>query len=89
MNELTFLASWMPSELTGLFNKLALEYCSPPSPFAITEKSFLSAELDSTVKKYQTSLRLDLRKHVQSYRRTLQSVWKLRGCGGRGWYSNF
>lgn len=37
MNELTFLASLMPSELTGLFNKLALEYCSPPSPFAIAE----------------------------------------------------
>lgn len=36
MNELTFLASVIPSELTGLLvNKLALEYCSPPSPFAI------------------------------------------------------
>ncbi len=70
MNELTFLASWMPSELTGLFNKLALEYCSPPSPFAITEKSFLSAELDSTVKKYQTSLSVrfeETRPVVSSY----------------------
>lgn len=31
----TFLASLMPSQLPGLFNKLALEDCSPPSPLAM------------------------------------------------------
>lgn len=27
----------MPSALAGLFSKLALEYCSPPSPLAIAQ----------------------------------------------------
>lgn len=33
----TFLASEMPSELPGFVNKLALEYCSLPSPLAMSE----------------------------------------------------
>lgn len=36
-NNLTFLASLIASELTDLFNKLALEYCSAPSPLAIAK----------------------------------------------------
>lgn len=39
MNEPTFLASFMSSELVCLFNKLELEYCSPPSPFAMAESA--------------------------------------------------
>lgn len=57
MNEPTFLASLMPSELTGLFNKLALEYCSPPSPFAIAELLLSRCWSDTgkkNVDKYQT-----------------------------------
>lgn len=49
MNLLTLLASWMPSELPGLFNKLAFEYCSAPSPFAMAEITSSSVEFASEI----------------------------------------
>lgn len=88
----------MPSELPGLFNKLALEYCSPPSPLAIAENLASWFELDAHQRRRKTweitsgSSDKESKKHFQSYRRRLhtQSVWKLSGCGGSmGGCSNF
>lgn len=73
----------MPSELPGLFSKLALEYCSPPSPFAIAEYLVSWFELDAQewggkMQKYQTRLLMRLEETRPISLKTEEMRWQKR-----------